>query len=150
MTGWRIGYAAAPEYIIEAMKKIQSQSTTCANSIAQKAAAVALKSDGEFFKPMLKAYQLRHHRMHKALQAIDGVDCLASEGTFYLFPKVEGLLRRFNLNDDIALAEFFLETLGIAIVPGTAFGAPGYVRISCATQDEMLDKAIEKIRQQLA
>lgn len=149
MTGWRIGYAAAPEDIIAGMKKVQSQSTTCSNSIAQKASAVALKGGREFFEPMLEAYKLRHDMMHKALNQIDGVDCLASDGTFYLFPNMEPVIQHLGLSDDVALAEFFLEKAGVAMVPGTAFGSPGHIRISCATNEENLKKAVEQINEAL-
>ncbi len=145
MTGWRIGYAAAPESIINGMKKIQSQSTTCANSIAQKASVTALNANNDFFKPMLEAYKRRHDNVYEALNKIDGIECLKSDGTFYLFPNMQAIIERLGLKNDIALAEFFLEKAGVAMVPGTAFGAPGYIRLSCATHETNLENAIRQI-----
>jgi aspartate aminotransferase len=150
MTGWRIGYIAAPEYIATGIKKIQSQSTGCPNSIAQKASAAALNGGKAFFTPMLKAFKRRHDMMLDGLRKIDGVECLASDGTFYLFPNMTAVITRKALKDDLALASLLLEKAGVAIVPGTAFGLPGYIRLSCATSDENLKKAIDKISEVLS
>lgn len=145
MTGWRIGYAAGPALIIAAMKKIQSQSTSCCNSIAQKAAIAALNHDHSFFLPMLKAYKERHDIMYHGLNNMSGVECLKSDGTFYLFPKVTAAIKQLGLHDDIALAELLLEEAKLAIVPGTAFGTPGYLRFSCATLKENLMESIQRM-----
>lgn len=148
MTGWRIGYAAGDEAIINAMKKVQSQSTSCACSIAQKAAVAAISAKKEdFFMPMLEAFKERHDKMLERLQAMSEVDCRASDGTFYLFPNVSRAISRLGLKDDIALAELLLEKAGVALVPGTAFGMPGTVRISCATSLENLMQAADNIGQ---
>lgn len=149
MTGWRIGYAAGPEYIISAMKKIQSQSTTCANSIAQKAAAAALTAKHDFFYPMLEAYKTRHDLVHHALNQMDGVECLASDGTFYLFPNMTGAIKTLGVKDDLELAEYLLEKAKVAVIPGTAFGMPNFIRLSCATSEENLRKAIEQIEKSI-
>lgn len=148
MTGWRIGYAAGGETLINAMKKVQSQSTSCACSIAQKAAVAAISAKKEnFFMPMLDAFKERHDKMLERLQAMSEVDCRASDGTFYLFPNVSRAISRLGLKDDIALAELLLEKAGVALVPGTAFGMPGTVRISCATSLENLMQAADNIEQ---
>lgn len=149
MTGWRIGYAAAPKYLLNAMKKIQSQSTTCANSIAQKASAVALNTDPDFFKPMLEAYKMRSQFVFNALSQIEGIKCLTSDGTFYLFPNMKVIIDRLGLANDVALAEFLIEKAGVALVPGTAFGMPNHIRMSCATSDDNLSEALEKIKKVL-
>ena len=147
MTGWRIGYAAGPQPIIAAMKKIQSQSTTCANSIAQKAAVAALNADKDsFFKPMLKAFKERHDLVYQALGEINRVECLESDGTFYLFPNVSQSIQHLGLENDIALAETLLDKAKVAIVPGTPFGAPGYIRLSCATSVENLTSALARMK----
>lgn len=145
MTGWRIGYAAGPASVISAMKKVQSQSTTCANSIAQQASVTALTSGRDFFIPMLEAYKARHDYVYSALTALPGVECLESDGTFYLFPNMQGVINRMGLKDDIELAERLIEDAGVATVPGTAFGAPGYIRLSIATSQENLEAAMNQI-----
>lgn len=145
MTGWRIGYAAGPAEIIAAMKKIQSQSTTCASSISQYAAVAALNHDRSFFTPMLTAYKRRHDLVYAGLKNMRGVEALKSDGTFYLFPKVEEAIAHLGVKDDIELAKLLLEKAHVAIVPGTAFGSPNYIRISCATSDQNLELAIERL-----
>lgn len=150
MTGWRIGYAAGPADLIAGMKKIQSQSTTCANSIAQKASVAALKANRDFFYPMLEAYKSRHDFMLDALNQMDGVECLASDGTFYLFPNMTGVIKRLGLDDDLALAELLLEKASVAVVPGTAFGMPNFIRFSCATNEENLRTAMAQITKTLS
>lgn len=146
MTGWRIGYAAGPAPIINGMKKIQMQSTSCACSIAQKAAVAAINAKKEdFFMPMLEAYKARHDLVLKALQKMPGIKCGPSDGTFYLFPDAQEAIRNLGLRDDTQLAEFLLENAHVALVPGTPFGQPGNIRISCATSEENLINAMEQI-----
>ncbi|MCH8504810.1 MAG: pyridoxal phosphate-dependent aminotransferase [Ectothiorhodospiraceae bacterium] len=145
MTGWRIGYAAGPEPIIGAMKKLQSQSTSNPTSIAQAAATAALTGDQSCIKPMLKAFKERHDFVVKALNDMPGIEALPGNGTFYCFPKVEGAMKHLGLKDDVALAEFLINEAGVALVPGSAFGLPGYARISFATSMENLERAMERI-----
>ena len=133
MTGWRIGYGAGPETIIKAMKKIQGQSTSNPCSIAQAAALEALNGDQSIIDTMVSAFKERHDFIVNALNAIDGIECPRSQGAFYSFPRVEGLIKRLGLKDDVELSTYCLEELNIALVPGSAFGAPGYVRFSFAT-----------------
>jgi aspartate aminotransferase len=145
MTGWRIGYAAGPEDIIKAMKKIQSQSTSNPCSIAQSAAVEALNGDQSFIKTMLTEFNKRHEYIVSELNKIDGVECPSSHGSFYSFPKVQGLIDRLGLKDDLELTAFCMEELNIALVPGSAFGAPGYVRLSFATSMENIEQAVKRL-----
>jgi len=146
MTGWRIGYAAGPVELIKGMKKIQGQSTSNPTSISQYAAVSALNGDQDCLKPMLKAFKERHDFVVKSLNEIDGVECLESDGTFYSFPNVEGLIARVDgVSNDEELAALLLEKTGVALVPGSAFGLKGHIRLSYATSMENLEKSIERI-----
>jgi aspartate aminotransferase len=145
MTGWRIGYGAGPEIIIKAMKKIQGQSTSNPCSIAQAAALEALNGDQSFIGTMVSAFEERHEYIVNALNAIDGVECPRSQGAFYSFPRVEGLITRLGLKDDVEFSTYCLEELNIALVPGSAFGAPGYVRFSFATSMENIKQAVTRL-----
>ena len=145
MTGWRIGYGAGPEAIIKAMKKIQGQSTSNPCSIAQAAALEALNGDQSIIDTMVSAFEERHEYIVNALNAIDGVECPRSQGAFYSFPRVEGLIKRLGLKDDVEFSTYCLEKLNIALVPGSAFGASGYVRLSFATSMDNIKQAVEKL-----
>jgi aspartate aminotransferase len=148
MTGWRIGYAAGPETLIKAMKKIQSQSTSNPASISQAAAQAALEGDQKCITEMLQAFKTRHDRVIQGLNAIEGIRCLPSQGTFYAFPDVHGLIERLDgINNDVELAEYILEHTGVALVPGSAFGSPGYMRLSYATSMENLEEALQRLGQ---
>ena len=147
MTGWRIGYVGGPESIVKGMKKIQSQSTSNASSIAQAAAVAALDGDQTYIKESTGIFKARHDFVLKSLQEIDGINCLASEGTFYSFPDMNDLIEKLDgISNDVDLAEFFLEKAEVAMVPGSAFGAPGCMRISFATSMENLEKSMERIK----
>ncbi len=145
MTGWRIGYAAGPAGLIAAMKKIQSQSTSNPASISQAAAEAALTGDQSCVAEMREAFRQRHDAVVAGLNAIDGVTCLPSTGTFYAFPDMSGLMARVGAADDVALAELLLERAGVALVPGSAFGAPGHMRLSFATGLDTLHEALRRI-----
>ncbi len=145
MTGWRIGYAAGPLEIIQNMKKIQSQSTTTTDSIAQKASVVAISCDRKLLQYMFDAYRERHDFVHQALTAMPGVECAAADGTFYALPDVRKVIQHLNLTSDIELAKALLEKGDVAIVPGTEFGIPGHIRISYATNMENLRLAMTQI-----
>ena len=147
MTGWRIGYAAGPEKIIKEMKKIQSQSTSNPNSIAQAAAIAALDGKQDFIRGCVKTFRERHDFLINELQEIDDINVLASEGTFYSFPDMNKLIKKFGkILNDIELAEFFLDKAEVAMVPGSAFGVPGCMRISFATSMENLRESIKRIK----
>ena len=150
MTGWRIGYAAGPAPLIKAMTKVQSQSTSNPTSISQAAAQAALEGDQECVKVMLKAFQERHEYLYNALNDIPGIQCIRADGTFYAFPNVSKAIDKLSgVNDDVELSEYLLNNGGVAVVPGTAFGAPGYIRLSFATSLEILHDAVARIRKAL-
>jgi aspartate aminotransferase len=146
MTGWRIGYAAGPASIIKAMKKIQSQSTSNPTSISQYAAEAALNGSQQCIADMMVHFKQRHDYVVDRLNKMPGVECLSTDGTFYVFPSVTGLIDAIDgVNDDLELAEYLIEKAGVALVPGSAFGAPGFARISIATSMENLSNALDRI-----
>jgi aspartate aminotransferase len=145
MTGWRIGYAAGPEEIIKAMKKIQGQSTSNPSSISQAAALEAISGDQSFISMMVEAFERRHNFLVDSLNGIDGIECPQSRGAFYSFPRVQGLIDRLGLKDDVEFSTYCLDKISLALVPGSAFGAPGYVRLSFATSMDNLKLAIERL-----
>ena len=146
MTGWRIGYAAGPVEAIRAMKKIQSQSTSNPTSISQYAAEAALNGPQDCIETMLKAFKERHDYVVARLNALPGVECLETDGTFYVFPSVSGLIKAIDgVKDDLQLAEHLIEHAGVALVPGTAFGLSGHVRLSIATSMDNLRNALDRI-----
>jgi aspartate aminotransferase len=150
MTGWRIGYAGGPAVLIKAMKKVQSQSTSNPTSISQVAAQAALEGDQSCIAPMIRAFRERHDFVVSALNDIPGVECLPADGTFYCFPKVQAVIDRLDgVSDDIGLAEYLLDKAGVALVPGSAFGAPGYVRLSFATGLDVLEDALGRLSRAL-
>ena len=151
MTGWRIGYAAGPASLIAAMKKIQSQSTSNPTSIAQVAAAAALNGDQSSLRENCDIFKHRHDFLIRELGRIDGVTVEPSAGTFYTFPDLSGVIERAaDMNDDIQLAEYLLDHAGVAGVPGSGFGAPGYMRFSYATSMEILADATARLHDALA
>ena len=150
MTGWRIGYAAGPKEIIKAIAKIQSQSTTNPSSISQAAAVEALNGQQDFIKERAKSFQERRDFVVKALNQINGIECLNPDGAFYVFPSCKGLIGKKDpngnvLNNDSDFVKSLLENSGVAVVQGSAFGLEGFFRISYATSMENLKKALEKI-----
>jgi len=145
MTGWRIGYAAGPADLIKAMKKIQSQSTSNPTSISQAASVAALNGDQSCIAEMLKAFEQRHAFVVERLNSIEGISCLPSDGTFYSFPDVRGVVEKLGLADDTALGEYLLNEAGVAVVPGSAFGLSGHIRLSFATSMGNLEQALERI-----
>jgi aspartate aminotransferase len=150
MTGWRIGYAGGPAELINAMKKIQSQSTSNPTSISQVAAQAALDGDQSCMQPMLKAFKQRHDFVVEALNSIPGVVCLPADGAFYCFPYFQAIIDQLDgIADDVALAEHLLDKAGVALVPGTAFGTPGYLRLSYATGMDTLKAALERLTRAL-
>jgi len=145
MTGWRIGYCAGPRPLIAAMKNIQSQSTSNPTSIAQVAAEAALTGDQGCIAPMVEAFRERHDRVVARLNKIRGVRCLPSQGTFYAFPDFSAAIRAAGLRSDVEMAERILNEAGVALVPGSAFGAEGYLRFSFATSMTLLDSALDRL-----
>jgi aspartate aminotransferase len=145
MSGWRIGYAAGPRDLIRAMATLQSQSTTNACSISQAAAVAALDGDQECVRRMCREFRQRHDAVQPMLAAIPGIRCGKVSGAFYLFADVSVAMQRKGMKDDVDFCEQLLEAKGVALVPGTAFGAPGYVRISFAASLETLRAAIGRL-----
>ena len=146
MTGWRIGYCGGPEKIITAMKKIQGQSTSNASSVSQAAAIVALNGSHQLVHSMAKEYERRHTFIFKALNSIKGFKTVAATGAFYTFPEVTGVIRDLNLSDDIEFSDYLIEKANVAVVPGSAFGAKGHIRISFATSMNILKEAVSRIK----
>lgn len=150
MTGWRIGYAAGPRWLIEAMTTVQSQSTSNPCSVSQAAAVAALDGSLEPILEMVDAYRERHALVVAALNEIDGVRCHPSAGTFYAFPEVRRAAGKLGVDGDVALCERLLERARVALVPGSAFGAPGFVRLSFAASLDDLETALERLKSELS
>jgi aspartate aminotransferase len=145
MTGWRIGYCGGPKEIITAMSTIQGQSTSNASSISQKAAVAALNGDQECVAKMNEAFKARHDFVVHALNSLPGISCLPGAGTFYAFADVSRAIAGLGCRDDNEFAELLLNEGGVAVVPGSGFGAPGHIRISFACSMQTLEKAIERM-----
>ncbi len=146
MTGWRIGYAAGPVNLLTAMDTVQSQSTSNPCSISQAASVAALNGDQSCMVPMVKAFKERHDYLVAALNAIPGVSCLPSDGTFYAFPNVSGLIKALKLRTDLELAEHLINSHDLALVPGSAFGSEGHMRLSYATSMGVLEEAVKRLK----
>jgi aspartate aminotransferase len=149
MTGWRIGYTAGPKDIISAMSKIQSQSTSNACSISIKAAVEALNGSQECVENMRKEFEKRRDYIVTRLNSIHGITCRKPEGAFYVFPNVKELLGKTfdskTINTDLEFADYLLNYAKIAVVPGTAFGAEGYIRLSYATSIENIKSGMDRL-----
>ncbi len=145
MTGWRIGFAAGPHELITAMKTIQSQSTTNACSVSQAAAVAALNGDQVCVADMAAAYRARHDFLVAALNDLAGFRCRPGEGTFYAFPDVRGAIEATGAGSDVGFVERLLNEADVACVPGSAFGAPGYIRLSFACSMAELEESVRRI-----
>ena len=145
MTGWRIGYAGGPAWLINSMTDVQSQSTSNPASMSQAAAEAALTGDQSCVSRMCRAYEERHAFVYQQLHSMPGVRVLPADGTFYVFPDLSAVIARLKLADDNALAERLLNDAGIAVVAGTAFGAPGHLRLSFATSMQNLEAAMARL-----
>ncbi len=150
MTGWRIGYCGAPKELIAAMATIQGQSTSNASSISQKAAVAALSGDQGCVAKMNEAFKARHDFVVSALNALPGVNCLPGAGTFYAFADVSQAMAAVGCASDTDFAELLLTQAGVAVVPGSAFGTPGHIRLSFACSLETLKEALARIGRTLA
>jgi len=149
MTGWRIGYAAGPKDVISAMKRIQSHSTSNPTSIAQWAAVEALKGPQDFLQVMLKEFDRRRKFLVEELNSIEGISCPMPQGAFYAFPNVSAVIGKKHISNSMDLAVYLLEEAMAALVPGSAFGSEGYIRMSYATSMENLQKGLERIKSAL-
>ncbi len=145
MTGWRIGYCGGPREVIQAMSTIQGQSTSNASSISQKAATVALNADQSCVGTMNAAFKERRDFVVRALNSLPGVSCLPGAGTFYAFAEVSRAISALGCRDDNEFAELLLNDAGVAVVPGSGFGAPNHMRLSFACSMETLEKALGRI-----
>ncbi len=156
MTGWRIGYAAGPENIITAMENVQSQSTSNPTSISQVAAEAALNGDQNCLAPMIRAFRERHVFVVNELNKIPGLSCIMAGGAFYAFPDARKAIATLHAKGtitaatDIALSEYLLVEAGVAVVPGSAFGSEGYIRLSFATSMSNLENAMARIAKALS
>jgi aspartate aminotransferase len=149
MTGWRIGYAGGPAELIRAMATIQSQSTSNPCSISQAAAVAALDGPQDCVRMMCAAYRERHEYIVRALNSLPGIRCHPGGGAFYVFPHVADAVTRLGLEDDVALCDYLIREADLACVPGSAFGAPGYIRISYACALETLADAVRRLERAL-
>ena len=146
MTGWRIGYCGGPKEIVTAMGTIQGQSTSNACSISQKAATAALAADQSCVARMNEAFKARHDFVIQGLNSLPGVSCLPAAGTFYAFAEVSKAMLAMGCREDGEFAELLLSQGGVAVVPGSGFGAPGHIRLSFACSMQTLEKAIDRMR----
>ncbi len=147
MTGWRMGYAAGPENILQVMKKLQSQSTSCPNAIAQKASEAALNGGLKEVSAMVEAFEKRHDLVVARLERLENVRFIPSKGSFYIFINVEKSMAAKGFATDTELADDLLSTAKIATVPGSAFGAPGHLRLSFAMDEDTLNEAFDRFEE---
>ncbi len=145
MSGWRIGYAAGPAHVVKAMTSLQGQSTTNACTISQAAAREGLVGDQTCVRDMCTEFKRRHDYFFARVRGMPGFQCVRADGTFYLFPNVEGAMQARGIATDIELCERLLDDAGVALVPGTAFGAPGHLRLSFAASMGTLDAALTRL-----
>jgi aspartate aminotransferase len=151
MTGWRIGYLAGPEDLVKSMRKVQSQSTSCPGSVSQAAAVAALSGPQACVEDMRQAFQERYEFMHSALNDLPGVSSTRCDGAFYAFPSFQEFIDQHDdVRDDVELADWMLENAGVATVPGSAFGAPGHLRLSYAASMDYLEDAIGRIKKAMS
>ena len=147
MTGWRIGYAAGPKEIIEAMSTLQSQNTSNPTSISQVAAEAALRGSQQCVTDMCKVFKQRYELLNAQLSQIPGFRTVPAQGAFYLFPEVSECMEKLNFKDDVQFCEYLLNTAKVAVVPGSAFGAPGHIRLSYALAEKEGLQAIKQIHE---
>ncbi|MCG3174272.1 MAG: Aspartate aminotransferase [Myxococcota bacterium] len=149
MTGWRIGWAAGPRMLMDAAADLQSQSTSNPSSIAQKAALAAVTGPRDFIGKMVEAFDRRRKLFVEGLNSIPGVTCLKPHGAFYVFPSIEGIIgKRYKgrvIEDDNVFADLLLAEKLVAVVPGSAFGCKGFIRLSYATSEETIRKGLDRI-----
>ena len=144
MTGWRMGYVLAPKPLVDAVAKLQSQSTSNPNSITQYAALEAMRGPMDSVATMLAEYARRRERILAGLRAIPGITCATPQGAFYVFPSIATHLNA-KMPDDVAAAKQLLEREHVAVVPGEPFGAPGHLRISYATSMERIEEGLRRL-----
>ena len=151
MTGWRIGYAGGPKHLITAMSKLQSQSTSNPSSISQAAALAALEGPEEFLLERNEKFKTRRDMVVKMLNECNGLSCIKPSGAFYVYPSCSGIIGKSSkegklIENSIDFSAYLLESVGVAVVPGSAFGADPFFRISYATSDSILEEACNRIK----
>tara|TARA_B100000405_G_scaffold118201_1_gene82606 strand:- start:228 stop:1442 length:1215 start_codon:yes stop_codon:yes gene_type:complete len=151
MTGWRIGYAGGPKHLITAMSKLQSQSTSNPSSISQAAALAALEGPEEFLLERNERFKIRRNMVVKMLNECNGLSCIKPSGAFYVYPSCSGIIGKSSkegklIENSIDFSAYLLESVGVAVVPGSAFGADPFFRISYATSDSILEEACNRIK----
>lgn len=150
MTGWRVGWMIGPDDIIKAATNLQSHATSNVSNVSQRAAIAALTGDLSAVAEMRTAFDRRRRTITSMLGQIEGVLCPLPQGAFYVFPQVKGLLAKTGIATTAELAEFILEKAEVAVVPGEAFGAPGYLRLSYALGDDDLVEGITRLQKLFA
>jgi aspartate aminotransferase len=155
MTGWRIGFCLAPAEVIEGMATLQGQSTTNAAAVSQAAALAAIEGPGDEMEAMRLEFDKRRKTMVEALRAMPGISCVEPKGAFYAFPDVSAFIGRISpqgrrIDDDLALCQYLIEDAKVAVVPGSAFFAPGFVRLSYATTQANIEKGLARMADALA
>ena len=146
MTGWRVGYALGPRPLMEALRKVQSHDATHTSSISQAAAVEALNGPQDSVATMREEYRRRRDELVRSLNRIRGLTCLLPPGSFYVFPNVTGAMAALGCPDSIEFARRLMSEIGVATVPGEAFGAPGYVRLSYALSLDRIRAGVERLR----
>ena len=151
MTGWRIGYAGGPKHLITAMSKLQSQSTSNPSSISQAAALAALEGPEEFLLERNEKFKTRRDMVVNMLNECNGLSCIKPSGAFYVYPSCSGIIGKSSkegklIENSIDFSAYLLESVGVAVVPGSAFGADPFFRISYATSDSILEEACNRIK----
>ena len=151
MTGWRIGYAGGPKHLITAMSKLQSQSTSNPSSISQAAALAALEGPEEFLLERNEKFKIRRDMVVKMINECNGLSCIKPSGAFYVYPSCSGIIGKSSkegklIENSIDFSAYLLESVGVAVVPGSAFGADPFFRISYATSDSILEEACNRIK----
>jgi aspartate aminotransferase len=149
MTGWRLGYCGGPKEIVNAMSTLQGQSTSNASSITQKAALAALNGDQAPVEAMNAEFKKRHDYFIAALNSLPGISALPCAGAFYAWADCTQAMAAFGCKDDSSFAEMLINDAGVAVVPGSAFGAPGHFRASFATSMATLEKCIDRMKKVL-
>ena len=153
MTGWRLGYAAGPENVIKAAIRLQDHTTSCANSIAQKAAVEALRGDQTTVGLMVAEFDKRRRYIVERLGKLEGISCIMPEGAFYVFPNVTGLYRLgiagTNVSDSTKLVDLLIEKARVAFVPGVCFGSDDHIRISFATNMDQIEEGMDRLEELL-
>ncbi len=150
LTGWRLGWSVTPVDVAKAIGAYQSHTTSNANSLAQYAVLGALSASREDVARMLAAFDVRRRLIVEGLNAIPGITCEEPQGAFYAFPDITGLMEKLELPSDVDLCEHILDTLKVVCVPGSAFGAPGHMRLSYAAGDEVLQQALARLAEHFA